>query len=219
VGIGPPNLACALAQRTVAPDLVLLYEAGVVGARPERLPLSVGDPTLVTGALQVMGMWELFAHHLQRGLVDVAFLAGAQIDRRGNLNTTVVGDYRSPKIRLPGSGGACEIALNAGKTFILMPQSPRSFVGELDFVTSPGHPVPGQGGGPAFVTTQLGQYRFEDGEMVLTHLHPGVTLEQVRENTGWELAVDDDLEVTAPPTQRELAVLHTELDPGGMYTR
>ncbi len=120
VGVGPPNLACALAKRTTSPDLVLIYEAGVVGADPARVPLSVGDPTLASGALAVVDMWQLFAHHLQRGLVEVAFLAGAEIDRHGNLNTTVIGPYDSPSVRLPGSGGACEIALNAHKTFILM---------------------------------------------------------------------------------------------------
>lgn len=219
VGIGPPNLACALAKRTTAPDLTLIYESGVVGAEPARLPLSIGDPTLASGALQVTGMWELFAHYLQRGLIDVAFLAGAQIDRRGNLNTTVIGSYVRPKVRLPGSGGACEIALNARRTFILMPQSQRSFVDRVDFVTSPGHPVPGPGGGPAFLVTQLGQYRFEEGEMTLTHLHPGVTVEEVRAETGWDLRVADDLGETDPPTDEELRVLRHDLDPTGIYAR
>ncbi len=219
VGVGPPNLACALAKRISSPDMALIYEAGVVGADPERVPLSVGDPTLASGALAVVDMWQLFAHHLQRGLVEVAFLAGAEIDRRGNLNTTVIGPYDSPQVRLPGSGGACEIALNAQKTFILMPQSRRSFVDEVSFVTSPGHPVPGRGGGPAFVVTQLGQYRFDEGEMVLTQLHPGVTLDDVRDNTGWELRVADDLHGTEPPTAEELHVLRNELDPDGIYVR
>jgi len=134
VGIGPPNLACGLAKRTVAPELVLIYEAGVVGARPARQPLSIGDPTLVTGALSVTPMFDLFALYLQRGLVDVAFLGASQIDRRGNINTTVIGDYQQPAVRLPGSGGACEIALNAGKVFVIMQQSKRSFVERVDFV-------------------------------------------------------------------------------------
>src|SRR5919201_5936115 len=114
VGVGPPNIACNLAKRTVAPDLELVYEAGVFGAEPARLPLSIGDPTLVTGSLLVTGMFELFSFYLQRGLIDVGFLAGAQIDRYGNLNTTVIGDYTRPSVRLPGSGGAVEIAINAG---------------------------------------------------------------------------------------------------------
>ncbi len=219
VGVGPPNLACALAKRTTSPDLALVYEAGVVGANPERVPLSVGDPTLASGALAVVDMWQLFAHHLQRGLIEVAFLAGAEIDERGALNTTVIGDYAHPRVRLPGSGGACEIALNAKKTFILMPQNRRSFVERLSFVTSPGHPVPGAGGGPSYVVTQLGQYRFDEGYMVLTHLHPGVTLDQVRDNTGWDLRVADDLHETEAPTDEELHVLRHELDPDGIYAR
>lgn len=219
VGVGPPNLACALAKRTTSPDLVLIYEAGVVGADPARVPLSVGDPTLASGALAVVDMWQLFAHHLQRGLIEVAFLAGAEIDRHGTLNTTVIGEYESPVVRLPGSGGACDIALNAGETFILMPQSRRSFVDRVSFATSPGHPVPGPGGGPAFVVTQLGQYRFVEGEMVLTQLHPGVTLGQVRENTAWDLEVADDLHETEPPTSAELDMLRHDLDPEGIYVR
>lgn len=219
VGVGPPNLACALAKRTTAPDLTLIYEAGVVGAEPERVPLSVGDPTLASGALAVIDMWQLFAHHLQRGRIEVAFLAGAEIDRNGNLNTTVIGDYRQPRVRLPGSGGACDIALNARCTFILMSQSPRSFVERVSFVTSPGHPVPGPGGGPAYVVTQLGQYRFEQGEMVLTHLHPGVSLEEVYANTGWDLKVAGEVEETPAPTGEELSVLRDRLDPTGIYAR
>src|SRR5881409_4425996 len=139
VGVGLPNIACNLARHTVAPNMELVYESGVFGARPERLPLSIGDPTLVTGATAVTSMFELFAYYLQAGLIDVAFLGGAQIDRFGNLNTTAIGDYAQPKVRLPGSGGACEIAINAKKIFIIMPQSKRSFVDTVDFVTSPGH--------------------------------------------------------------------------------
>lgn len=219
VGVGPPNLACALAKRTTAPDLALIYEAGVIGAAPERVPLSVGDPTLASGALAVVDMWQLFAHHLQRGRIEVAFLAGAEIDRFGTLNTTVIGDYHKPAVRLPGSGGACDIALNAQKTFILMNQSKRSFVERVSFVTSPGHPVPGAGGGPAYVVTQLGQYRFDDGEMTLTHLHPGVTLDQIREATGWDIRVADHVEQTPAPNEVELGVLRNELDPDGIYVK
>src|SRR5436853_4615231 len=138
VGIGPPNIACTLAQRTVAPELELVYEAGVFGARPARLPLSIGDPTIVTGSTATPSMYELFAFYLQRGLVDVGFLGAAQIDRFGTINTTVIGDYTKPKVRLPGSGGAVEIAINAKKVFVIMPQSKRSFVAQVDFRTSPG---------------------------------------------------------------------------------
>ena len=139
VGVGLPNIACNLARYTVAPDLELIYESGVYGAQPARLPLSIGDPTLVTGALSVVSMADLFGLYLQRGLVDVALLGGAQIDRYGNLNTTVIGDYAHPKTRLPGSGGACEIAINARKVFMIMRLKRRAFVEKLDFITSPGH--------------------------------------------------------------------------------
>ena len=128
VGVGLPNIVCNLAQRTVSPDLQLVYESGVFGARPERLPLSIGDPTLVTGATAVTSMFELFAYYLQAGLIDVAFLGAAQIDRFGNINTTVIGDYAHPKVRLPGSGGACEIAINARQVMVIMRQGKRSFV-------------------------------------------------------------------------------------------
>jgi glutaconate CoA-transferase, subunit B len=224
VGVGPPNIACNLAKRTVAPDLQLVYEAGVFGADPARLPLSIGDPTLVTGSVSVMSMFELFSYYLQRGLVDVGFLAGSQIDRHGNLNTTVIGDYAKPKVRLPGSGGACEIALNARKVFVMMPQTTRSFVERLDFTTSPGHLVAGRqpwmGAGPTAVVTGLGVHGFDEaGEMVLESVHPGVSVEQVRENTGWDLKVADQLDVTPPPTEEELRIMREELDPEGAYTR
>lgn len=226
VGVGPPNIACNLAQRTVSPNLQLVYEAGVFGARPARLPLSIGDPSLVTGATAAMSMFELFAHYLQRGLIDVAFLAGAQIDRFGNLNTTVIGDYARPKVRLPGSGGACEIAINARKVFVMMGQSPRSFVERLDFTTSPGHVV-GQrpdawiGSGPTVVVTNLALFGFDEGagEMELRSLHPGVSLEDVRAATAWDLRVAPELDDTPAPMDEELRLIREELDPGGAYTR
>src|SRR6266536_4822279 len=139
VGVGLPNIACNLARHTVAPQLELIYEAGVYGARPSRLPLSIGDPTLVSGATSVVSMADLFGLYLQGGLVEVALLGGAQIDRYGNLNTTVIGDYANPKTRLPGSGGACEIAINAQRTFMIMRLKRRAFVDKVDFLTSPGH--------------------------------------------------------------------------------
>jgi glutaconate CoA-transferase, subunit B len=225
VGVGPPNIACNLAKRTVAPEIELLYEAGVFGAEPARLPLSIGDPTLVSGSLQVTNMYELFAYFLERGHVDVGFLGGAQIDRHGNLNTTTIGDYAKPKVRLPGSGGACEIAINAKKIFIIMPQTKRSFVDTIDFVTSPGHlggerPKEWQGQGPAVVVTGLGVYGFDEtGEMTLESLHPGVTVEQVRDSTGWDLKVADDVRETEPPSDEELRLIREELDPEGTYTR
>lgn len=225
VGVGPPNIACNLARRMVAPALELVYESGVFGAVPARLPLSIGDPTLVTGAALVTGQFELFAYYLQAGLIDVGFLGASQIDRFGSINTTVIGDYGRPKVRLPGSGGACEIAINAGTVFVIMPQSRRSFVERIDFTTSPGHPGGNRprdwlGAGPSVVVTELGLYRFgQDGEMFLASLHPGVTVEQVRENTGWDMRIPDDVEETLPPTQRELSLIREELDPEGAYTR
>jgi glutaconate CoA-transferase subunit B len=227
VGVGLPNIVCNLAQRTVAPQLQLVYEAGVFGARPARLPLSIGDPTLVSGSTAVISMFELFAFYLQAGLIDAAFLGGAQIDRFGNLNTTVIGDYRSPKVRLPGSGGACEIAIHARRILVIMRQAQRSFVEKLDFRTSPGHSGdPGHdrrrgwfGNGPTSVVTDLGTYGFDDvtGEMTLLSLHPGVTLDDVRAAMAWEPRVSEELGETSPPTEDELRLIR-ELDPGGVST-
>ena len=229
VGIGLPNIVCNLAKRTIAPQLELVYEAGVYGADPRRLPLSIGDPTLVTGSTAVTSMFELFAFYLQAGRIDVGFLGAAQIDRFGNINTTVIGDYASPKVRLPGSGGAVEIAINARKVFVIMRQGTRSFVERLDFRTSPGHsgdPAHDAargwwGNGPSSVVTDLGQYRFDEasGEMTLTHLHPGTTLDDVRAAMAWDPRVADDLGETPPPTAEELRLIREELDPDGMYSR
>jgi len=228
VGVGLPNIVCNLAQRTVAPDLQLVYEAGVFGARPERLPLSIGDPTLVTGSTAVTSMFELFAFYLQAGLIDAAFLGGAQIDRFGNLNTTVIGDYGSPKVRLPGSGGACEIAIHARKILVIMRQAARSFVERLDFRTSPGHSGDRDhdrargwfGSGPTSVVTDLATYGFDEetGEMMLLTLHPGVTMEDVRSSMGWEPRVSETVGETPPPSDDELRLIRTQLDPEGVYT-
>src|SRR5678815_1065437 len=195
VGIGLPNLACNLARRLHAPKLVLIYESGAVGADPRRLPISIGDPSLVTNSLGVFSMFDVFSFYLQGGLIDVGFLQGVQIDRFGNLNTTVIGDYQHPKVRLPGSGGACEIAILAKRVFVIAPQSKRSFPERVDFITSPGFLEGGEtrrklgmpGTGPSRVITNLGSYEFIDGEMELISLNPGCTLEQVRENTGWDV--------------------------------
>jgi len=229
VGVGLPNIVCNLAQRTVAPELQLVYESGVFGARPERLPLSIGDPTLVSGSTAVTSMFELFAFYLQAGLIDVAFLGGAQIDRFGNLNTTVIGDYAKPKVRLPGSGGACEIAIHARQILVIMRQAQRSFVEKLHFRTSPGHSGDPEhdrargwwGSGPTSVVTDLGTYGFDEatGEMTLLTMHPRVTLEQVRESMGWDPKVSKDLGETPAPTVEELRLLREELDPGGAYTK
>jgi glutaconate CoA-transferase, subunit B len=229
VGVGLPNIVCNLAQRTSAPGLQLIYESGAYGARPERLPLSIGDPTLATGATAITSMFELFAYYLQKGLVDVAFLGGAQIDRFGNLNTTVIGSYDEPKVRLPGSGGACEIAIHARQILVIMRQAQRSFVEKLHFRTSPGHsgdPAHDAargwwGSGPTAVVTDMGTYTFDEatGEMTLRTTHPGVSLDDVRANMGWDPRVADDLGETPAPTQEELRLIREELDPGGVYTK
>ncbi|MGK2852432.1 MAG: CoA-transferase subunit beta [Candidatus Limnocylindrales bacterium] len=232
VGVGLPNIAVNLAQRTVAPALEMVYEAGVFGARPQRLPLSIGDPTIVTGSTAVVSMFELFGYYLQGGLIDVGFLGAAQIDRFGNINTTVIGDYEHPTTRLPGSGGACEIAINARQVFVIMRQSARSFVERIDFRTSPGNlggaeqaeRIRREGGwlgrGPSVVVTDLGIYHFDEaGEMRLDSLHPGATLEAVRATIGWEIKVAESVASTPPPTADELRLVREELDPGGAYTR
>jgi glutaconate CoA-transferase subunit B len=215
VGIGFPNLACNLARRLHAPGLVLVYESGAVGAEPKRLPISIGDPALVTDSLSVCSMFDVFSYYLQGGLIDVGFLQGSQIDRFGNLNTTVIGNYQEPKVRLPGSGGACEIAILAKRVFVIAPQTRRSFPERVDFITSPGF-VDGNdarrklgmpGAGPSMVITNLGCYEFNDGEMMLTSLHPNCTLEEVRENTGWNVHISPGLTTTNAPTIEELRIL------------
>jgi glutaconate CoA-transferase subunit B len=212
VGVGLPNIAVNLAARTVAPELQLVYESGAFGARPARLPLSIGDPTIVTGATASVSMFELFAFYLQGGLVDVGFLGGAQIDRFGNLNTTVIGSYEAPKVRLPGSGGACEIAINAREIFVIMRQSPRSFVERLDFRTSPGSRL-------GVVVTDLAVFGFgDDREMEVRSLHPGVTREQLLAAMAWAPRWSDAVGTTEPPSGEELRLIREELDPGGVYT-
>ncbi len=234
VGVGLPNIVCNLAVRTVAPDLELIYESGVYGARPSRQPLSIGDPALVTGAISVISMADLFGFYLQGGLIDVALLGGAQIDRHGNLNTTVIGDYNSPTVRLPGSGGACEIATNARSVMYIMRLSTRSFVERLDFCTSPGHTAnvttvgaplvgalrPGMpGGGPQRVITDKAIFDFNNAEheMQLVSLHPGTSLQDIQSSIGWEIRVGSVVNETVVPTSDELHLLRTELDPHGLY--
>ncbi len=229
VGIGLPNVVCNLGKRTVAPDLDLVYESGIFGSAPRRLPLSIGDPTLVTGSTAVTSMYELFAFYLQSGLVDVGFLGAAQIDRFGNINTTVIGGYDRPKVRLPGSGGACEIAIHARRVFVIMRQGQRSFVDSLHFRTSPGHSGDPEhdrqrgwfGSGPTSVVTNLATYGFDErmGEMTLLTLHPDVTLDEVRENMGWEPKLAPEVGETPPPTDEELRLLREELDTEGVYRK
>jgi glutaconate CoA-transferase subunit B len=228
VGVGLPNLACNLARRTHAPNLTMIYEAGVIGARPNRLPLSIGDPTLVSGAAAVCGMYDVFTLYLQRGNIDVGFLGGAQIDRYGNINATVIGDYQHPKVRLPGSGGSMEMAAWAQRCYIITPHQKRRFPERVDFHTSAGF-LDGKasraaagvrGGGPQAVVTDLGILEpDETGELVLAALHPNATLESARENTGWMLRVAENLRVTSSPSPEELRILRQELDPLGIYLR
>ncbi|MGA2489481.1 MAG: CoA-transferase [Anaerolineales bacterium] len=229
VGVGQPNLACNLAKRTHAPDLVMIYEAGVIGAEPARLPLSIGDPTLVSGALSVVSMYDIFANYLQRGYVDVGFLGGAQIDKYGNINATIIGnDYTHPKVRLPGSGGAQEMAAWANRCYIMTPHQKRRFPEKVDFVTSAGTlESPGgrtaaglRGQGPVGVVTDIGYMEPDaNGELVLTALHPGRTIHEAIENTGWALKVAGNLRTTEPVTEKELTILREELDPTGIYTK
>jgi glutaconate CoA-transferase subunit B len=203
VGIGLPSTAANLARGRHAPGVVLIYESGTIGSKPTRLPLSIGDGDLAETADSVVSVPEVFNYWLQGGRIDVGFLGAAQIDRYGNLNSTVIGAYDEPKVRLPGAGGAPEIAAHARRVITIIRQSPRTFVDALDFKTS-------LGAQDQVVITDLGVLRRRD-ELVLEALHPGVTLEKAREATGWELQVADDLRTTDPPTAEELAALR-ELD-------
>jgi len=201
VGIGLPSLAANLARATHAPGCVLIYESGTIDAKPNELPLSIGDGELAETALTVVSVPEMFGYWLQGGRIDVGFLGAAQIDRRGNLNSTVIGDYQHPKVRLPGGGGAPEIATSVRDVFVMLRHSPRTFVERLDFITSVGDRV-------RLVVSDLGTLEpGEDGELALTAVHPGVEPESAREATGWDLRVSDDLGVTNPPSDRELVAL------------
>jgi len=219
VGIGLPSTAANLARASLAPGVVLIYESGCIGAKPDRLPPSIGDGILSRTADAVVSVPEIFAYWLQAGRIDVGFLGAAQVDRFGNINTTVVGEYGSPQVRLPGAGGAPEIATSCSRVIITLRHSPRAMVEKLDFVTSLGH---GDGGdfrtrlglpglGPQAIITDLGVLRCEPGscEFVLSSLHPGVEITEVLDATGWALRVGDDVSVTAPPTDEELRVLRS----------
>jgi glutaconate CoA-transferase subunit B len=209
VGIDLPSRAANLARRLHAPGLVLVYESGTIGAKPTRLPLSIGDGELATTADAVVGVPEIFNYWLQPGRVDVGFLGAAQIDRFANINTTVIGGtYDAPKVRLPGAGGAPEIASSARRVIVVLRHSRRAFVERLDFRTS----VPGHSG--TAVITDLGVLETgEDRELVLTAVHPGVTVDDVRAATGWDLRVADEVSVTEPPAPAELEALR-DMVPG-----
>jgi glutaconate CoA-transferase subunit B len=212
VGVGPPNAAANLARRLDAPDCVLVYESGAIGARPQRLPLSIGDDDLAAAAQDLVSVPEMFNYWIGGGRIDVGFLGASQIDRFGNINTTIIGDYEQPKVRLPGAGGAPEIAASAGRILVLVRQSLRSFVSEVDFITSVGRELDGHEDGDGHgsaVITDLGILRPspEDGELELVAVHPGVELDQVREATGWPLRVREPVATTEPVTERELSEL------------
>lgn len=227
VGIGLPNLACNLARATHAPNLVLIYESGAVGAVPERLPVSIGDPALVTDSLGVASMADVFQYYLQGRRIDVGFLGGAQVDRYANINSTVIGPYDHPKVRLPGSGGACEIAIHADRVIVVAPLSARSFPAEVDFYTSPGHAgkygtrrelgLPG--GGPVRIVTDVGILRpsLDDGELELAAVYPGVEPQDVKRLVGWPLRICGTLEPVALPSGEELRLLRDVLDPEHLY--
>lgn len=229
VGVGQPNLVCNLAKRTHAPDLVMIYEAGVIGAEPARLPLSIGDPTLVSGSLSVVSMYDIFSLYLQRGNVDVGFMGGAQIDKYGNINATVIGsDYNHPKVRLPGSGGSQEIAAWANRCYLMTPHQKRRFPEKVDFMTSAGfldgrakrEATGVRGAGMVAVVTDIGMLEPDhNGELILTALHPGRTAQEAKDNTGWDLKVAPNLKTTEPVTEKELRILREELDPKGIYLK
>jgi glutaconate CoA-transferase, subunit B len=219
VGIGLPSKAANLARATHAPGCVLVYESGTIGAKPSHLPLSIGDGELAETADAVVSVPEIFGYWLQGGRIDVGFLSAAQIDRYGNLNSTVIGDYEHPKVRLPGGGGAPEIAASCRETLVMLQHTPRAFVERLDFVTTVGYgDGPGArerygltGRGVTAVITDLAilEPHPDTCELQLSLLHPGVTEEQVREATGWPLRVAGAVEVGAPPSERELAALRS----------
>jgi glutaconate CoA-transferase subunit B len=217
VGIGMPSAAANLARLTHAPDITLIYESGTLGTKPSVLPLSIGDGELCETALTTVSVPEMFRYWLMGGRITIGFLGGAQIDRFANLNTTVVGPYAKPKVRLPGGGGAPEIAISCGEIFIIMAQSKRSFVPKLDFVTSLGH---GEGGdhrvrlgvatkGPTKLLTDLAIFEPEPNskEMIVTSIHPGATRVQIADNTGWDVRYADKVSVTPAPSARELEAL------------
>jgi glutaconate CoA-transferase subunit B len=216
VGVGPPNAAANLARRLHAPRCVLVYESGAIGAKPVRLPLSIGDDDLAATADELVSVPEMFNYWVGGGRIDVGFLGAAQIDRFGNINTTVIGTYERPQVRLPGAGGAPEIAAASREVIVMLRHSLRAFVEQLDFVTSVGQGRPGAprsslgfpGAGPTVVITDLAVLRpAADGELELTALHPGVTVDEVRAATGWELRIRDPLPVTDPPSELELETL------------
>jgi glutaconate CoA-transferase subunit B len=217
IGVGRPSTAAILARMVHNPGLVLVYESGTIGAKPFHVPLSIGDGELAETADSVVSVPEMFNYWIGPGRIDVAFLGAAQVDRFANLNSTVIGDYDRPRTRLPGAGGAPEIAASCGEVVVVAPHAPRTFVERLDFLTTVGHGdgagarerLGFRGAGPTAVITDLGVLEPDPAtkELTLTQIHEGVRVEQVREATGWDLAVADDLAETQPPTAEELGAL------------
>lgn len=222
IGVGRPSTAAILARMVHNPDLILVYESGTIGAKPFRIPLSIGDGELAETADSIVSVPEMFNYWIGAGRIDVAFLGAAQIDRFANLNSTVIGEYDRPRTRLPGAGGAPEIAASCGEVIVIAPHARRTFVERLDFVTTVGHgDGPGsrerlgfRGRGPSAVITDLGVLEPDPGtcELVLSQIHPGVEVDEAREQTGWELRVAGDLRITDPPTAEELSALRELLE-------
>ncbi|MET7934143.1 CoA-transferase [Streptomyces sp. NPDC005322] len=227
-GIGLPTLAASLAHLTVAPSIEIVYESGVCGAHPSHLPETIADAVLITGAEAVLSMATLFGSVLQGGHIDVGFLGAAQIDRWGNLNSSVIGDWHEPAVRLPGSGGAMEVMANSQEVFVVMRRhDPRSFMDKLDFCTSPGPDravadgITPLGAGVTRVITDLGILARSGAgeELRLVAVHPGVTVDQVRSATGWDLRTADTVATIEPPTEAELRLLREDVDPDRVYLR
>lgn len=229
-GVGLPTLAVDLAVRTVNPDLELVYESGVVGARAEAMAEGIADSVLVSGAQGVLGMNALFGYVLQRGNIDVGFLGAAQVDRHGTINTSFIGEWEKPKVRLPGSGGAADIIASAGEIIVVMRRhDPGALPARVDFATSPSPVLAREqadclqptGRGVSTVITPLGVLRRDDayGELELAQVHPGVLVDRVRSATGWDLAVRDDLTTTPPPTREAVRLLREEIDTVRLYLR
>ncbi len=216
VGIGLPLLVAMLAQRTHAPNAIMAYESGIIGSNPTRLALSIADPALVSGSLMTTNFFDFFTMFVQNDNIDVGFVGGAQIDRFGNLNSIMVGDYKNPKKRFPGGGGAYDMTMSK-RTIIIMPHEKRRFVEKVDFITTPGHLINNlprsslniPGNGPDVVITTLGVMKFNEGELYLDSYHDGVSIDEIKNNTDWDLKISKDLKKTIPPTASELKTLRS----------
>jgi len=217
VGIGLPMLAAVLSKKTRAPNLTLMFEPGIIDANMTKVPYAVGDPSIVKGSAAIVGLYEMFAYYICNGLIDAGFLGAAQVDKFGNINTTSIGDYEKPKVRLPGSGGANDIASMSKRVIIIMPHNQRNFKEKIDFITSPGYLTGGNarkesgliGGGPKALITDKGVFGFceQTGEMFLKSYHSGSSVEEIKESIPWKLNIDQDVCETEKPTEREVNLL------------